>query len=57
MQKEDIYRLGNRVGLNKDDIDVVLNYELVSDEQAYLSCGPGWYFPGTLYGTVSTYDF
>jgi hypothetical protein len=56
MQKEDLYKLGERIGLNSDDIDNLLNYEIVNEEQVYLSCGPN-YSPGFLYGTISTYDF
>ena len=57
MNKIDLYKSGRKLGLNLDDIDNVLNYEVVSNEQSYLSCGPGWYLPGTLYGTVSISDF
>ena len=57
MEKKDIYIVGKKLGLNLDDINNVLNYELVNNEQANLSCGPNWYWPGTLYGTVSIHNF
>jgi len=57
MEKKDLYIFGKKLGLNLDDINNVLNYELVNNEQANLSCGPGMYWPGTLYGTVSIHNF
>ena len=57
MLKEDLYKLGRKLGLNKNDIELVFNYKSVSDEQTYLSCGPGGYSGGFLYGTISIYDF
>jgi hypothetical protein len=56
MSRKDLYILGEKLGLNKDDIENILTYELVLDAQANLSCGPH-YSGGALYGTISPYDF
>ena len=57
MPKENLYKLGEKLGLNKNDIDGALKYGTISDKQASLSFGPGWYNWGTFYGTVSINDF
>ena len=60
MSKEDLYILGKKLGLNKNDIQFLLNYKSDSNKQAYLSNGPGGggYSPnGFLYGSISPYDF
>ena len=55
MSKKDLYIFGKKLGLNKSDIESILNYVSVTDEQAYLSSGPN--YGGMLYGTVSPYYF
>ena len=57
MSKVNLYLLGERLGLNKNDIDNTLKDETSSVKQASFSFGPGDYNWGTLYGTVSINDF
>ena len=53
--KKKMYDLGIRLGVNKKDIDDILNGISTRDEQSYLSLGPN--YPGGFYGTVSINDF
>ena len=58
MEKKELYKFGIKLGLTKKDLESVLNYELESDEQSFISCGP--FFPpysGALYGSISVYNF
>jgi len=55
MLKKNLYELGERLGLNKKDIDYTLKYGTVIERSPSLSFGPG-YDGGTLYGTVSIDD-
>ena len=57
MPKEDLYKLGKKLGLNENDINGILKYKMIRAKQASLSCGPNWYNWGTLYGTISPNDF
>ena len=50
----EIYKLGNKLGLNKIDIDIVLVNS--NNEQTSFSIGPGWY-PGGRYGAISIKEF
>ena len=54
MSKKDIYVIGNKLGLDKNDIDNLLASKY--NEQIYFGGGPP-YSPGFLYGTISPYDF
>ena len=54
MKKNDLYIIGNKLGLNKDDIDNLLTCKY--NEQIYFGGGP-IYGPGALYGTISPFDF
>ena len=56
MEKEDFYKSGIKLGLNLDDIDNLLKYDMVTSGSGPGPCPPG-YICGTLYGTVSIYDF
>jgi hypothetical protein len=58
MEKEDLYKSGRKLGLNLDDIDNVLKYDIVTSGSGPGSgpCPPG-YPCGSLYGTVSIDDF
>ena len=56
MSKENLYKLGEKLGLNKNDIDGALKYGTVSDKHAFLS-EPDSYKDGTWYGTISINDF
>jgi len=54
----EIYTLGRRVGLNKKDIDHVLNGVNSKAEQPSLKLGFGPYWAGGgYYGTISLKDF
>jgi len=57
MPRENLYTLGEKLGLNKGDIDYALKDGAVSERSPSLSFGPSWYNPGTFYGTVSINDF
>lgn len=57
MVKDNLYKIGKDLGLNKNDIDNTLKCRFINDETTSLSVGPGDYDWGTLYGTVSIYDF
>ena len=47
-----IFQVGRKIGLNKKEIDHMLNNMSLIDEQNYLTAGPKVYI-GSLYGTVS----
>lgn len=53
MQTETFYTLGQRLGLTKTDIDLLLQQELVSEEHPILWMGPPFYHGGSRYGTFS----
>jgi hypothetical protein len=52
--KQEIHKLGKMIGLNENDIALMLNDSI--NEQYYFSTGPPWY-PGGRYGTISINDF
>ena len=54
--KENLYKLGKKLGLAKKDFDDILKYTGSRKEQSSLSIGPTWY-PSTKYGTISINDF
>jgi hypothetical protein len=56
MSKENLYKLGRKVGLNKNDIDKLLKHRFITNEHASLSY-PDSYKDGTWYGTISIKDF
>lgn len=56
MDKSVIYNLGNQLGLNNDEINLLLVETKSETEQSSLSIGPDIY-PGTHYGTISIKDF
>ena len=56
MERKDLYKLGEKLGLNLDDIDNVLKYDMATYRSGPGPCPPG-YICGTLYGAVSIYDF
>ena len=56
MSKENLYKLGKKLGLTKNDIDDALKHRTVSDEHVSLS-EPDSYKDGTWYGTISINDF
>jgi hypothetical protein len=53
MQTETFYILGQRLGLTKMDIDLLLQQELISNEHPTLWLGPPFYQGGSRYGTFS----
>ena len=57
MYRKNLYKLGEKLGLTKNDIDDALKSRTAGDKQASLSFGPGPYNWGSLYGTVSINDF
>ena len=56
MLTENLYKLGGKLGLNKNDIDDVLKYETLCNEYVSL-LQPVSYKDGTWYGTISINDF
>jgi hypothetical protein len=50
-----IYDVGQKIGLNKKDINNMLNNTQSINEQTSLAAGPPAY-PCTLYGTISIKD-
>ena len=57
MEKKDLYKFGKKLGLNLDDIDDLLKYDMVTDRSGPgQPCPPG-YPCGGMYGTVSIYNF
>lgn len=54
IETAEIYELGNKIGLSKKDINIVLLNS--NTEQASYSIGPGWY-PGLRYGALSIKEF
>jgi len=54
--KENLYKLGEKLGLAKKDFDDILKNTDSRKEQSSFSVGPPWY-PGTKYGTISINDF
>jgi hypothetical protein len=57
MKNEEIYNLGKKLGLNKQDIESVLKSGITSCAIAVLPLVPHIYKDGTYYGTVSIKDF
>ena len=51
-----IYKLGNKLGLNKNEINIMVDKQDFIQEQTSFSFGPSWY-PGNRYGTISIHDF
>ena len=56
MEKKDLYRFGKKLGLDLDDINNLLKYDMVTDRSGPIPCPPG-YPCGGMYGTVSIYNF
>ena len=56
MEKENLYKLGEKLGLSKKDFDDILKNSNNRKEQLSFQIGPPWY-PGTKYGTISINDF
>ena len=54
IETAEIYELGNKIGLSKKDINIILLNS--NTEQASYSIGPGWY-PGLRYGALSIKEF
>jgi len=52
--KHEIKQLGKMLGLDKNDINLVLNS--TTNEPTSFSIGPSWY-PGLRYGVISIKDF
>jgi plasmid maintenance system antidote protein VapI len=52
----DIYRLGQIMGLNKKDMNNILNNAHQPTEEYQISLGPKPYY-ATFYGTISINDF
>ena len=57
MVEKNLYELGEKLGLNRNDIDQILRDEVRGRNQASLSLGVYEYDKGILYGSVSFYDF
>jgi hypothetical protein len=57
MQTKTFYLLGQRLGLTKTDIDLLLQQELVSEDQPTLWMGSPFYHGGSRYGTFSPQIF
>jgi len=51
-----VYELGYMLGLNKKDMNSILNDTPLRNEQLSLTAGPPPY-PGAFYGTISVKDF
>ena len=51
-----IYKHGNKLGLNKKEINIIINKQEFAQEQTLFSSGPPFY-PGNRYGTISIHDF
>ena len=51
-----VYELGYMIGLNKKDMNSILNDTLLRNEQLSLTAGPPPYHSG-FYGTISIKDF
>jgi hypothetical protein len=57
MLRKELYKIGEKLELNKNEIECILKYELKSEEQVDLSNGgPGGYH-GALYGVICINDF
>ena len=52
----EVYKLGNKLGLNKNDVDFALENPHAEIEKTYSSTGPTWY-PGGRYGSISITEF
>jgi len=57
MDKIAIYNLGDKLGLNNDEIRTMLNKYNETKQQAVITIGPYPSYPGTHYGTISIKDF
>ena len=53
MEIENLYKIGEKLGLNKKDFDNILKNTNNNEEQFFFSIGPPWYHNGTMYGTIS----
>ena len=51
-----VHELGNVIGLNKKEMNSILNDTLLKNEQLSLTAGPPPY-NGGFYGTISIKDF
>lgn len=51
-----IYKLGNKLGLSKDELNIIMNEQNIFSEKSSFSNGPNWY-PGGRYGTISINEF
>ena len=61
MTTKKIYGLGKKVGLNKKEIDEIVqkeSEEILTNKPKFLIKHPkDEYMPGTTYGTISIYNF
>jgi len=57
MPKNDFYILGKNLGVNKKDIDTILEKRTVSDKSVSFLLGADSYIKGTTYGSISVKDF
>jgi len=59
MKNKKIYSLGKKLGLNKQDIESILKSSITIPIAALPHITKCWwvYEVGTLYGTISIYDF
>lgn len=51
-----IYELGSKLGLNKNEINIIMNEQNIFSEKSSFSNGPNWYSGGR-YGTISINEF
>lgn len=57
MKKEKIYELGEKFGLNKQEIDETLTNISYNLKHTTLSCSSDCYKNGTRYGSISINDY
>ena len=53
---EEIYEIGKRIGLNEEDINVILNDSLQKIEKSSFEYGPKPYW-ASFYGSISIINF
>ena len=56
MKEKNIFKLGEKLGLKNDEINLLLEENNKKNEQSLTSMGP-FDYPGTHYGTISIKDF
>ena len=57
MKKDKIYELGEKVGLNKQEIDETLTNVSSKYKQVSISYSSDCYKDGTMYGSISINDY